>query len=61
LVCDAALALRRSNFLYSDDTADQAWRDDWFYTRAATLYGGTAEIQRSIIADRVLGLPKERS
>ena len=61
LVCDTALALQRAEILFSDDGTDQSWRDDWFYTRASTLYGGTAEIQRSIIADRVLGLPKEKS
>jgi alkylation response protein AidB-like acyl-CoA dehydrogenase len=61
LVCDTAFALQRAEFLHSDDAADQSWRADWFYTRASTLYGGTAEIQRGIIADRVLGLPKEGS
>ncbi|MFF0499815.1 acyl-CoA dehydrogenase family protein [Nocardia aobensis] len=60
-VCDAALGLRRSAFLFSDDAADEAWRAQWFYTRASTIYGGAAEVQRSIIADRVLGLPKEGS
>jgi alkylation response protein AidB-like acyl-CoA dehydrogenase len=29
------------------------------YSRAASVYGGTQQIQRNIIADRVLGLPKE--
>lgn len=35
-------------------------RAEWWYSRAATILGGTAEIQRGIIADHLLGLPKER-
>jgi alkylation response protein AidB-like acyl-CoA dehydrogenase len=31
---------------------------DWFYARMATIYGGAIEIQRSIIAERVLRLPR---
>ncbi|OZG28859.1 acyl-CoA dehydrogenase [Williamsia sp. 1138] len=33
------------------------WRDEWWYSRAATILGGSAEVQRGIIADRVLKLP----
>jgi alkylation response protein AidB-like acyl-CoA dehydrogenase len=33
------------------------WRDDWWYSRAASIMGGSAEVQRGIIADRVLKLP----
>lgn len=58
-VCDAAMNARPHEFALSADDQNRQWRADWFYTRASTLYGGSAEIQRSIIADRVLGLPKE--
>ena len=37
---------------------DDLHRSDWFYARMATIYGGAIEIQRSIIAERVLGLPR---
>ncbi|WP_052666493.1 acyl-CoA dehydrogenase family protein [Nitriliruptor alkaliphilus] len=35
-----------------------AWRSRAWYARAATIYAGTSEIQRSILARRVLHLPK---
>ena len=35
------------------------WRTEYLYSRAATIYGGTAEIQRNIIARRLLDLGKE--
>jgi acyl-CoA dehydrogenase len=37
-----------------------AARAKWWYTRAATIMGGSAEVQRGIIADHLLGLPKEK-
>jgi alkylation response protein AidB-like acyl-CoA dehydrogenase len=38
---------------------DSEWRSEFLYSRAATIYGGTAEIQRNIIARRLLDLGKE--
>ncbi|WP_348726970.1 acyl-CoA dehydrogenase family protein [uncultured Mycolicibacterium sp.] len=38
---------------------DDEWRTEFLYSRAATIYGGTAEVQRNIIARRLLDLGKE--
>ena len=38
---------------------DDFWYETYLYSRAATIYGGTQQIQRNIIADRVLALPQE--
>ena len=35
------------------------WHETYLYSRAASVYGGTQQIQRNIIADRVLALPQE--
>ncbi|WP_067887915.1 acyl-CoA dehydrogenase family protein [Nocardia vaccinii] len=39
---------------------DSPWRTEFLYSRAATIYGGTAEIQRNIVARRLLDLGKEQ-
>jgi alkylation response protein AidB-like acyl-CoA dehydrogenase len=40
-------------------SADEFWYETYLYSRAASVYGGTQQIQRNIIADRILGLPQE--
>jgi alkylation response protein AidB-like acyl-CoA dehydrogenase len=43
-----------------DDPVSQRWRAEFLYSRAATLYGGSAEVQRNIIARRLLDLGADR-
>jgi alkylation response protein AidB-like acyl-CoA dehydrogenase len=37
---------------------DGYWAHELLWSRAATIYAGTSEVQRNIIATRVLGLPR---
>ena len=34
------------------------WSRQWLWSRAASIAGGTSEVQRTIIGDRMLGLPR---
>jgi alkylation response protein AidB-like acyl-CoA dehydrogenase len=42
-----------------DVSENDFWYETYLYSRAATVYGGTQQIQRDIIANRVLALPQE--
>jgi alkylation response protein AidB-like acyl-CoA dehydrogenase len=37
---------------------EDPWLDAYFWSRAQSIFGGTQQIQRTIVAQRVLGLPR---
>lgn len=45
--------------LTGDDGFGERWRSEFMYSRASTIYGGSAEIQRNVIAKRLLDLGSE--
>ncbi len=42
----------------SDAAPDGAFPVEWMAARATTILGGTEDIQRNIIAERIFGLPR---
>ena len=36
------------------------WSDDWLFSLPGPIWGGANEVQRTIVAERVLGLPRGR-
>jgi len=37
---------------------DGRWQRQWLWSKAASIAGGTSEVQKNIIAERILGLPR---
>ena len=59
-VFDLALDALPDELVLGDTGTGPRWRSEFLYSRAATIYGGSAEIQRNIIARRLLDLGADR-
>ena len=55
------LMTAREEFEEIDTSGGEAgtWATAFLWARAGTIYSGSSEIQKNIIGERVLGLPKE--
>jgi alkylation response protein AidB-like acyl-CoA dehydrogenase len=42
----------------ADLPADGKWQRQWLWSKAASIAGGTSEVQKNIVAERILGLPR---
>jgi alkylation response protein AidB-like acyl-CoA dehydrogenase len=57
---ELAMLVRGPDGLFAGPAYDlDEWQRLFLFTRADTIYGGSDEIQRNILAERVLGLPRE--
>jgi alkylation response protein AidB-like acyl-CoA dehydrogenase len=57
---ELAIQVRGSDALTTGPGHDlDEWQRLYLFTRADTIYGGSDEIQRNVLAERVLGLPRE--
>jgi alkylation response protein AidB-like acyl-CoA dehydrogenase len=55
---ELAMAVRGVDAVLADGGLDE-WQRLFLFSRADTIYGGSDEIQRNILSERVLGLPRE--
>ena len=55
---ELAMRVRGHDGLFAEPDLDE-WQRLFLFSRADTIYGGSDEVQRNILAERVLGLPRE--
>jgi alkylation response protein AidB-like acyl-CoA dehydrogenase len=41
------------------DGPDAGWMDGYLFSLSGPIYAGTNEVQRNVVAERILGLPRE--
>ena len=56
---DIALHETALDLLGPEAEVDSTWLDGYTFSLSGPIYAGTNEIQRNIIAERILGLPRE--
>jgi alkylation response protein AidB-like acyl-CoA dehydrogenase len=56
---DVALHETALDLLGPDAELQSAWTDGYLFSLSGPIYAGTNEIQRNIVAERILGLPRE--
>jgi alkylation response protein AidB-like acyl-CoA dehydrogenase len=54
---ETALRLLGPRATLTDDP-DASWLDGYLFALAGPIYAGTNEVQRNVVAERVLGLPR---
>jgi alkylation response protein AidB-like acyl-CoA dehydrogenase len=59
-VFDLVADVLAESITVGDDVDSTRWRSEFLYSRAASIYGGSSEIQRNIIARRLLDLGNDR-
>jgi len=56
---DVALHESALDLLGPEAEVESSWTDGYLFSLSGPIYAGTNEIQRNIVAERILGLPRE--
>jgi alkylation response protein AidB-like acyl-CoA dehydrogenase len=56
---DISLHETALDLLGPESEVESTWTDGYLFSLAGPIYAGTNEIQRNIVAERILGLPRE--